>query len=211
MSAGRRIPAKLDREPLAGAEMIVLSEHVDYWNHLGWRDPYSGRFYSDRQSVYAKRFGLDSPYTPQMVVDGSSEFVGSDQDLARKAFERAVQAEKIPVRLSAIAMGPGNVLHAHLETGAAPADAEVMLAVALNHAESHVLRGENDGRTLTHTAVVRTMLNVGTEHRGQGFAKDVQLKLEPGFTRDNLRVIAFVQESGQGKVLGAAMEQVPAN
>lgn len=199
---------KLDGQPLAGAEMIVLSEHVDYWNHIGWKDPYSARFYSDRQTAYAKRFDLDSPYTPEMVVDGTSEFVGSDPALARKAFDRALMVQKIPVRLSSISIDAGNTLHAHVETGAASADADVLVAIALNHAESHVLHGENGGRTLTHTAVVRAMVKIGAAPRGQAFAKDAQIKLEPGFTRDNLRVIAFVQEARQGKVLGATVEKV---
>jgi hypothetical protein len=206
---------KLDGQPLAGAEMIVLSEHVDYWNHIGWKDPYSARFYSNRQSTYANRLKLNGPYTPQMVVDGTSEFVGSDPELARKAFDRAVQAQKIPVRLSSISIDAENVLHAHVETGAAPltdaADAEVFVAVALNHAESHVLHGENGGRTLTHTAVVRTMVKVGTAPRRQAFIREAQVKLEPGLARDNLRVIAFVQETHQGRVLGAAVELIPKN
>src|SRR5215470_3971420 len=79
---------KLDHQPVAGAEMIVLSEHVDYWNHIGWKDPYSAHLYSERQSLYGKRFGLDSVYTPQMVVDGSSEFVGSNPALADEAFAK---------------------------------------------------------------------------------------------------------------------------
>ncbi len=202
---------KLDQQPLAGAEMIVLSEHVDYWNHIGWKDPYSAHFYSDRQSTYASRLKLDGPYTPQMVVDGGIEFVGSDRELARKAFGRALEAQKIPVGLSSISIDAGNTLHAHVETGAVPSDAEVVVSVALNHAESRVLHGENGGRTLTHTAVVRTMVKVATLPRGKPFAQDVQVKMEPGLAKDNLRVIAFVQEIHQGKVLGATVEPVPSN
>src|SRR6516162_10935408 len=97
-----RFLEKLDRQPVAGAEMIVLSEHVDYWNHIGWKDPYSASFYSQRQSSYANRFGLDSVYTPQMVVDGTSEFVGSNSGLADKAFQKALRVPKLQVRLSSI-------------------------------------------------------------------------------------------------------------
>src|ERR1700737_3566367 len=85
-----RFLQKLDGQPIQGAEMIVLSEHVDYWNHIGWKDPYSAGFYSERQNAYAKRFGLDSVFTPQMVVDGTSEFVGSNSGLADKAFRKAL-------------------------------------------------------------------------------------------------------------------------
>jgi hypothetical protein len=204
---------KLDRQPIARAEMIVLSEHVDYWNHIGWKDPYSSRFYSDRQGIYAKRLGLDSVYTPQMVVDGTSEFVGSDAALADKAFAKALTKSKVAVRLSSASVGAANVLQARLETDALPPsfglrEADVYVAIALNHAESQVAHGENAGRTLTHTAVVRSIVKVGTLRRGQAFAQDIQIKLDPGTDAHNLRLIAFVQEPGQGRVFGAVVETV---
>ncbi|MFL6306694.1 MAG: DUF1223 domain-containing protein [Candidatus Sulfotelmatobacter sp.] len=84
---------------------------------MGWKDPYSASFYSQRQSAYAKRFGLDSVYTPQMVVDGTSEFVGSNSVQAEKAFRKALGVPKIPVHLSSISTDASNTLHAHLQTG----------------------------------------------------------------------------------------------
>jgi hypothetical protein len=204
---------KLDRQPVAGEEMIVLSEHVDYWNHIGWKDPYSSRFYSDRQSTYARRLGLSDVYTPQMIVDGTSQFVGSDEELADKAFAKELAKPKIAVTLSSVSVGATNVLQAHLETGALPESfglraADVYVAVALNRAESHVSHGENAGRTLAHTAVVRSIVKVGTLRQGQTLAQNIQLKLDPGTDTHNLRLIAFVQEPGQGRVIGAAMQTV---
>ena len=205
--------SKLDRQPVAGAELVVLSEHVDYWNDLGWMDPYSAHFYSERQSTYAGRLGLDTVYTPQMVVDGTSEFVGSNSRSANEAFVKALGVAKIPVRVSSITFEPTKVLQARVETGALPEsfgsrEAEVYVAVALDRAESQVSRGENDGRTLEHTAVVRNLLKIGTLRKGQTFSRDVQLKLETGTDPRNLRLIAFLQEPHQGRIVGAAMQLV---
>ncbi len=200
---------KLDGQPIPGAEMIVLSEHVDYWNHIGWKDPYSATFYSQRQSAYAKHFGLDSVYTPQMVVDGTSEFVGSNSELADKAFRKALGVTKLPVHLSSISVDVSNTLRAHVETGTLEAslgarEADVYVAIALNRAESQVSAGENSGHRLAHVAVVKSLTKIGALKQGQVLTQDVQLKLEPGSDSRSLRLIAFVQEPRQGRVLGAA-------
>ena len=205
---------KLDQQPIAGAELIVLSEHVDYWNHIGWKDPYSARLYSDRQSAYGKRFGLDSVYTPQMVVDGMSEFVGSNTSLANQAFEKALHRPKLPVRLSSISV-TSHLLTGHLETGSldksyGTGDADVYLVLALNRAESRVSAGENAGHNLQHVSVVRRISKIGAVKQGQALSQEVQVKVGPGEDSDNLRLIAFVQESQQGRVLGAAAVRVNA-
>src|SRR6516165_229418 len=168
-----RFLEKLDHQPVAGAEMIVLSEHVDYWNHIGWRDPYSAHLYSERQSVYGKRFGLDSVYTPQMVVDGSSEFVGSNPALADKAFAKALSVPKISVHLSLISADQSSGIHVYLETGAlepslGAREAEAQIAIALSRAESQVSSGENAGHRLAHVSVVRSLTRVGVLKRGEG-------------------------------------------
>jgi hypothetical protein len=205
---------QLDRsQPVAGAEMIVLSEHVDYWNHIGWTDPFSSRFFSDRQSAYAGRFGLNSVYTPQMVVDGTTEFVGNDSRRASQAVQKALAAQKIAVRISGLSLNTPGTLGAHVEAGALPenskvGEADIFLAVALNHAESQVLRGENGGRRLTHVGVVQSLTKVGSVEAGHAFSQDVRVKLDPRTDPGNLRIIAFIQEAGQRNVLGAAAEEL---
>jgi hypothetical protein len=208
--------SKFDRQSRTGAEIVVLSEHVDYWNDLGWKDPYSSHVYSDRQNIYAGRLGLSSVYTPQMVVDGTIEFVGSSARSANDAFAWAFSAPKIPIQLSSITLEHPDILRAHIETEALTdsfggLDPEVYVAVALDHAESEVSRGENGGHRLAHTAVVRTLFKIGSVQHGQSFAQDVQLKLEPGTDPHNLRLIAFLQQPHQGRVIGAAVQSVGMN
>jgi len=196
---------KLDQQSFPGAEVIVLSEHVDYWNHIGWKDPYSAHFYSERQNAYARRFELDSVYTPQMVVDGNSQFVGSNTAAADKVLTKAVADPKLAVHLSVTSVDP-HVLQAHVEAGILEPsfgvrEAEVYIAIALNRAESQVSSGENAGHKLAHVAVVRELRKIGTVKLGQSFSQDVPL--DQGLD-GNTRLIAFVQERQQGKVLGVA-------
>jgi len=201
---------KLDEQPFPGAEMIVLSEHVDYWNHIGWKDPYSSPLYSQRQEAYGREFALGSVYTPQMVVDGTSEFVGSDRTAASKAFAQAISAPKIAIRLSSISIDPANILRVHLETDALENghSADVYLAVARNHAVSQVSAGENAGRKLSHTAVVHVLSKAGSLQEHRTFAQEIQVKLPSDLPNNDLRLIAFVQQVHQGRILGATMQPV---
>jgi len=204
---------QLDRtQPVNGAQLIVLSEHVDYWNHIGWTDPYSSHLFSNRQSVYGNRFGLNSVYTPQMVVDGETEFVGNDSRLASRAVEKALALPKVAVRISNMSLDTAKTLQAHIDTDALPESlkvrkADVYLVVALNHAESQVLRGENSGRRLTHVGVVQSLTKIGSIESGKAFSQDVHLKLDPRTDPANLRVIAFIQQPGQKQVLGVTQQQ----
>lgn len=206
---------KLDSaQPIASAELIVLSEHVDYWNHDGWKDPFSSSAYTERQNIYKDRFGLKGPYTPEMVVDGSKEFLGSDVRAAQQNIIQAAGTPKMRVALSSVSLD-GDTLRGHVETDALAdsfnsKEAEVYVAIVLHHAESQVLRGENAGQHLAYTNVVRTLKNVGTVKRGESFAQNINLKIEPGDDVHNLQWIAFVQDRHQGKVFGAAIQAVEA-
>jgi hypothetical protein len=189
-------------QPIPGAQLIVLEEHVDYWDDQGWRDPFSSHALTLRQNEYVDRLHVkNGPYTPQMVVDGSEAFVGSDRPQAGRAFAKEIPVPKISVQISAIHIEDGKIL-AHLEIGAAPLKAEVFIAVALDHAESQVLKGENGGRQLQHVAVVERLDSVGKIQKGETFSKDVAIKMD--HPEKQYRVIAFVQQADAGKVLGAA-------
>ena len=191
----------LDRtQPVMGAEVVVLSEHVDYWNQIGWTDPFSSARFSQRQQGYAKRFGLDGGYTPQMVVDGSSEFVGSDGRRAVSDIGKAARTAKASVRISAA----GNPSRVRVEVEGA-AEGDVFVAVALNEAVSQVARGENKGRSLRHVAVVKSLTQIGKVSGTAGFSKEIDLPMDKQADLHNYRVAVFVQERGQGRVLGAAL------
>src|SRR5258708_7057676 len=201
---------KLDAlQPVEGAQLIVLSEHVTYWDHDGWKDANSSAALTDRQSAYVHELGLPTPYTPQIIVDGNKEMRINDAQQVEKLFQRALTTSKIPVRISAVSMDQGTpgLLRTHVETDAntARSNAEVYVAIALDHVDSQVLHGENGGRRLTHVAVVQQITKIGKLQKGKTFAEDVQLKLKPGTDLSGIRLVAFVQAQGPGQLLGAAL------
>jgi hypothetical protein len=204
---------KLDRsQPVNSAELIVLSEHVDYWDGDGWRDPYSAHEYSERQNAYAGQFNLDSVYTPQMVVDGRFELVGSDERRALAAIANAAKTTKLPVSISVVHLETPNVVTLHVDAGQLPASfatasAEVWIAAADESDASHVSSGENAGRNLKHIAVLRSLTRVGAVDRAGEFARDVRININQGST-GGLRLVAIVQEPA-GRVLGVASARLP--
>jgi len=188
---------KLDRsQPIAGAEVVVLSEHVDYWNHIGWADPYSSAAYSARQEQYARRFRTQGPYTPQMVVDGRSEFVGSDARAAESAIRTAIRQPKAEIRIRE-SEGTALIDVSPLPAGTAH-KAAVFAAYATDAGTQDVLRGENKGRRLHHVAILKELKHIGAVDDRTGLHTNVHL--EPG-----ARLVVFVQESGNGPVWGTAM------
>ena len=199
-------------QPVRGVELIVLSEHVDYWNDIGWRDPYSSHEYSQRQGAYAGHFGIGSVYTPQMVVDGHFELVGSDERGAIEAIEGAAKTLKIPVSISSVHLEAGSIVSLHVEAGRLPSSsaaksADVLIATADERDESHVSHGENAGRTLKHIAVLRTLTRVGTVNQSSEFSQYVKIRSNR-VNAGNLRVVAIVQEAPIGTVLGAGSSQL---
>jgi hypothetical protein len=181
-------------------EVIPLGLHVDYWNSLGWTDRFSSAGYSQRQAQYAERFHIEGPYTPQMVVDGSSQFVGSDASRARQAIvQAALRPSGAEVELSAVAADKLAVL-----VKSAPAiSGEVMMAVTEDNLKSNVRAGENGGKELHHAAVVHELRSLGRLTNGS-FERMIPLNLDKNWKREDVRIVVFVQETGTGAIDGAA-------
>lgn len=178
------------------SRVVVLSEHVDYWNHDGWVDPFSSAEVTARQDAYSRRFHLDGPYTPEMVVDGTAEFNGSDASRLSRELSAAAQRRKASLTLQRRDSG------VQVTVEGASAGESVYLAVADDSAESNVSAGENRGRRLHHVAIARSLRKVGKIERGGTFQKEINL---PGKKTRGQRLIVFVQEGDTGPVSGAAM------
>jgi hypothetical protein len=203
-------------QPIPGTHLIVLSEHVDYWNHDGWTDPFSSTSITDRQNAYVRALGLKSPFTPQFLVDGTEELQTHDTQQIVQLLQKAGSAPKVPMRLASVTVEPGSplIIQGRVESDANSGKhkADVYVAIALDHAESQVLRGENNGRHLSHVAVVTEFAKVGKLEPGKSFGQDFRVKLKlPGPSPTSLRVVAFAQESGPGKVLGVVLKSVEIN
>jgi hypothetical protein len=204
-----------DQQPVGNAEIIALEEHVDYWNDLGWMDPFSSREWTTRQNVYAGPLGNGNPYTPQMVIDGKTEVVGSDAGKARQLIQQAAGEEKAPVMLTQSSAAKSGAAEFSVKVGLLPRStkgdtAEVWLAVTETALHSAVSRGENAGEDLHHAAVVRTMERIG-EAKSAGeasFAGDVSVPLKPEWKRENLKAVVLVQEKKSRRILGASQIRV---
>jgi hypothetical protein len=198
-------------QPVREASAIVLEEHVDYWDRLGWKDPFSSEAATARQEEYGEAFGGQQVYTPQMVVDGHAEFVGNSEGEALRAVRAAGSAPKPAVHLS---WADGGILAIHVEplTNATRGDtAQVILALAENMLHSDVKRGENAGRALEHDGVVRQLITVGKPDAGStGFSSTIAVREGHEWNRANLRAIVFVQERHSRRVLAVAAIPFPA-
>ena len=179
------------------SQAIVLGEHVDYWDHDGWRDRFSSHANTLRQEAYARHFGNQGPYTPQMVVDGAIEFNGADGHRALEEVTHARDREKAAVRLSRSGSG------VDINVDNPPHSADVLLALAQDGAETQVEGGENRGRHLRHVAILRSMRKVGSVKKGGAFHQTVELKADSSAGR----VIVILQDSDMGRVYGAAVLQ----
>lgn len=208
-----QILARLEaRQDIQGAQVIVLSEHVDYWNHLGWRDPFSSSLFTARQRDYGELFQTKGIYTPQMVVNGRVEFVGNQEGVARREIRRAAERPTAAIRISPIDITPGPkgklVANLQLAVGELPQSSkgdelQVLVAVTETGLRTSVRSGENAGQSLAHTGVVRVLAAVA-KVESPGYAGKARVVLDPTWDRRSLRAVAFVQEKKSKIIWGAA-------
>jgi hypothetical protein len=196
-------------QPVPGGQVIVLSEHVDYWDHDGWKDPYSSALLTERQRGYAQGLGLSDVYTPQIIVDGNEEVRLASGARVKDILVKAAGAPMMPVRVESAAFvsGEPGVLTGRvaIDGTSEKRGGDVYVAVALDKTQTDVLAGENDGKKLTNVAVVKELVKIGKLEKGKSFEQAFRIRLWSGADAANLRVVAFAQEAGLGKVLGAGM------
>jgi len=194
------------RQPVPGAFVVALGEHVDYWDNGGWTDPFSSHALTVRQNNYASSFHNSTVYTPQMVVDGQTEFVGSDDGKASAAIARAARLPKAQVSVAPGAQpGVYAVSVRGLPRLARDDAADVYFAETEDGLRSQVGGGENSGRTLTHVAVVLSLEKIGTAKAGETFSVQHRVSSSSQRQGGSRKVLVFVQARSSRRVLGAAV------
>jgi hypothetical protein len=196
------------RQPVKGAEAIILEEHVDYWDDLGWHDPFASAAVTQRQKDYDQTIHAEV-YTPQMIVDGRTDVLGSDQRAAERAIAKASDAPKTELELSWVGMtstmGGPKLLRVRAGKLSGGDKAEVFMAITESHLHSDVKRGENAGRGLEHDGVVRKLTSLGKTNGNGEYSYDAQtsVKLSPEWKRENVRVVVFVQDVRSRQIFAA--------
>jgi hypothetical protein len=202
-------------QPITGAEVIGLEEHVDYWNHDGWVDPFSGAEWTYRQQQYVDKFKGKTPYTPEMIVDGEKEFVGNSGRDALETIRQATKLEKAQVSIATETTAKSDTQRVEVRVGNLPATSEqdradVWVAVTEQGLQTSVKAGENKDRTWEHAAIVRSLQKIGSlpSKGSEPFVANPQIKLKSSWKKENLRIVVFVQERKSWRILGAASAKV---
>ncbi len=203
--ADRQLAYLETQQPFPEADVITLGFHVDYFNDRGWKDEFSLPVFTQRQNIYANRMGLDTVYTPQMVVDGSTQFVGSDAGTAAKAISEATTRPKgaVDFRINDV-NGEVRVSGLGVHEPAA-----AVLVMAEDGLESKVNAGSNKGMTLQHVSVVRRVLLIGQVPAIQnGYSAAFALPVSPTGKNKNLRYIVYLQEDKSGRIIAVGRAKV---
>lgn len=188
-------------QPYMQAEVVTLAFHVDYWDYIGWKDEFASPLFTKRQEIYSQKLKLDSTYTPQMIVDGKTQFVGSDAGKAANAIVLAAKEQKAKVEIF-----PGkDKLKINISDVPKHENATVYLAISENNLASNVKRGENSGRKLEHSSVVRELKALGSISAEQNsFENESVIQLNKEWKKENVKFVVFVQENESRKIIGVS-------
>lgn len=204
----------VEEQPVEGVEVIALSEHVDYWDRLGWKDSFSSNDFTKRQEAYGRALHLEPIYTPQLIVDGRMQAIGSEWPDVRKALIEAARAPRAAVAVTAEAKPSSpaatiGVVVRDVPAAAAKGGVDVFVAVVEDNLTTEVLRGENARKQLHHSAVTRSLTKIGslgtTETAGE-FSQAVSL--DYSWKPEQLRAIVFLQDPRSRHVVGAGTARI---
>lgn len=191
------------KQPINGAQIIVLEEHVDYWEGLGWHDRFSSSLYTTRQNLYAPRLKFDSPYTPQMIVDGTYQFVGNDPSKALSSISKAAELPKIPLELAPPTLD-GKYVFSSVSTDVKQPlpRGDVYVALVDLTASTEVKSGENGGRRLDHVSVVRSLQRIGKLQDLSNGPISIKLTVPSAASAPHMNLVVFAQLPDQGAIRG---------
>lgn len=181
-------------------QIYILAFHVDYWDHQGWKDRFSDPAYSARQGRYAEWLNLRTIYTPQIVINGTNEYVGSNQGAILGAIAAGLEREPAKT-LTLNSRREGNRLHVSYQLTGDGKNSELVLALVQQTAKSNVKAGENSGRNLSHVQIVRQMLQFSVDTKSK---EGVTVKLPDDFTEQGWELIGLVQDKADGHITAAA-------
>jgi hypothetical protein len=191
--------------------VYILAFHVDYWDRQGWKDGFSDAAYTQRQQQYASWLSLQSVYTPQIVVNGEKEFVGSEEATLRKAINSGLQTtSSAQLTLNGIRLDQGKVDWQYQTQDASGTSLSLIVAVVQRSATTNVKAGENNGRTLAHVQIVRAFVTSTVKGGDRGGDKGAgHLPLPQGVNPHDEELIAFLQNTANGHIIAATSSPLP--
>ena len=205
--------SRLQRERFGGATVVPIAYHVDYWNHIGWTDPFSSARWSQRQNQYASAFESSQVYTPQLVINGRVQLVGSAEGPIRSEIERQLKdSDSGTIAITGVARA-GNELRvgvrARLDAKPNGTHAKIIVTLLENGATTAVRSGENAHRTLSNDAIVRWQNAVAAiEWNGVAAGGTAVIPLDPAWRIDRLGLAAFIQDSRDLSVYATAVRKL---
>lgn len=177
--------------------VYILGYHVDYWNYLGWKDEYSSKTFTDRQRKYSQAFNLNSIYTPQIVINGKAEFVGSDRNKLQQKIKEALEEEQTSSFEITAKAGGENKIVVQVTISKLEKNEEINIALVQRMVTTKVKRGENNGKELKHINIVRELKIINST------IYPVEFTIPALLTSKDVKIIAFIQDKNNLNVRAA--------